>query len=113
MNVMQLNTDIYNSLGVLSNDESYLEKAARYLKKMAQAKRDVENAKAKGEALASIVLEHNNAESCWYHSQQDSVLSLLFLICRLQIELNRTLQNSLVIFYSAFICCSVSVASCC
>ena len=27
MNVMQLNTDIYNSLGVLSNDESYLEKA--------------------------------------------------------------------------------------
>ncbi len=33
MNVMQLNTDIYNSLGVLSNDESYLEKAARYLKK--------------------------------------------------------------------------------
>jgi len=46
MNVMQLNTDIYNSLGVLSNDESYLEKAARYLKKLAQAKRDVENAKA-------------------------------------------------------------------
>ena len=54
MNVIQLNTDIYNSLGVLSNDESYLEKAARYLKKLAQAKRDVENAKAKEEALASI-----------------------------------------------------------
>ncbi len=54
MNVMQLNADIYNSLGVLSNDESYLEKAARYLKKLAQAKRDVENAKAKEEALASI-----------------------------------------------------------
>jgi predicted ribosome quality control (RQC) complex YloA/Tae2 family protein len=54
MNVMQLNTDIYNSLGVLSNDESYLEKAARYLKKLAQTKRDVENAKAKEEALASI-----------------------------------------------------------
>lgn len=34
MNVMQLNTDIYNSLGVLSNDESYLGKAARYLKKL-------------------------------------------------------------------------------
>lgn len=64
MNVMQLNTDIYNSLVVLSNDESYLEKTARYLKKLAQAKRDVENAKAKEEALASIVLEHNNAESC-------------------------------------------------
>ena len=38
----------------LSNDESYLGKAARYLKKLAQAKRDVENAKAKEEALASI-----------------------------------------------------------
>ncbi|WP_181992489.1 MULTISPECIES: hypothetical protein [Segatella] len=25
--MMQLNTDIYNSLGVLSNDESYLEEA--------------------------------------------------------------------------------------
>ncbi len=35
MNVMQLNTDIYNSLGVLSNGESYLGKAARYLKKLA------------------------------------------------------------------------------
>lgn len=77
MNVIQLNTDIYNSLGVLSNDESYLEKAARYLKKMAQAKRDVENAKAKEEALASIVLEHNNAESCRHHCQQDSA-SVLF-----------------------------------
>lgn len=65
MNVMQLNTDIYNSLGVLSNDESYLEKTARYLKKIAQAKRDVETAKAKEEALASIVLEHNNVESYW------------------------------------------------
>ena len=27
MNVMQLNTDIYNSLGVLSYDESYLEES--------------------------------------------------------------------------------------
>lgn len=27
MNVMQLNTDIYNSLGVLSYGESYLEEA--------------------------------------------------------------------------------------
>lgn len=27
MNVMQLNTDIYHSLGVLSNAESYLEEA--------------------------------------------------------------------------------------
>lgn len=32
MNVMQLNTDIYNSLGVLSNDESYLEKQHVILK---------------------------------------------------------------------------------
>ena len=41
-------------MGVLSDDESYLKKAARYLKKLAQTKRDVENAKAKEEALASI-----------------------------------------------------------
>ena len=32
MNVMQLNTDIYNSLGVLSNDESYLEEALASIK---------------------------------------------------------------------------------
>ena len=54
MNVMQLNTDIYNSLSVLSNDEGYLEKAARFLKKLARDKREVENAKAKEKALASI-----------------------------------------------------------
>ena len=42
MNVMQLNTDIYNSLGVLSNTEWF-------------------------------VLEHNNAESCRHHCQQDSL----------------------------------------
>ena len=48
MNVMQLNTDIYNSLSVLSNDEGYLEKAARFLKKLAHDKREVEK------ALASI-----------------------------------------------------------
>ena len=54
MNVMQLNTDIYNSLGVVSKDESYLEKAEGYLKKLARVKRDVENAKAKEEALACI-----------------------------------------------------------
>ena len=54
MNVMQLNTDIYNSLSVLSNDEGYLEKAARFLKKLAHDKREVENAKAKEKALASI-----------------------------------------------------------
>ena len=54
MNVMQLNTDIYNSLGVLCSDERHLEKAARELKRSGQAKRDVEDAKAKEEALASI-----------------------------------------------------------
>ena len=51
MNVMQLNTDIYNSLGVLSNTEWF-------------------------------VLEHNNAESCWYHSQQDSAL-FLYDLCKM------------------------------
>ena len=43
MNVMQLNTDIYHSLGVLSNTEWF-------------------------------VLEHNNAEFCRHHCQQDSAL---------------------------------------
>ena len=28
-----------------------------------------------------------SVESCWHHCQQDSTLSLLFLICRLKIEL--------------------------
>ncbi len=46
MNVMQLNTDIYNSLGVLSNTEWF-------------------------------TLDHNNAEFCWHHCQQDSA-SVLF-----------------------------------
>ena len=34
-----------------------------------------------------------SAESCWHHCQQDSMLSLLFLICRLQNEFNWTLQS--------------------
>ena len=59
-----------------------------------------------------MLLHPKSVESCRHHCQQDSTLSLLFLICRLQIELYWALQNSLVISYSAFVCCSVSVASC-
>ena len=55
----------------------------------------------------------NNAESCWYHSQQDSALSLLFLICRLQIELNRTLQNSSNFLFSIYLLLSLGVLFCC
>lgn len=79
---------------------------ARRLKKLSKRyksiKQDYED------FLHSFVLEHNNAESCWHHCQQDSTLSLLYMS-----SANRTLQNSLVISYSAFVCCSVSVASCC
>ncbi len=43
----------------------------------------------------------NNTESCWHHCRQDSVLFLLFLICRLQIELYRTLLWFLIQHLSA------------
>lgn len=36
MTVMQLNTQIYNSLGELSTNEDYLKKAANYLKKLVE-----------------------------------------------------------------------------
>lgn len=44
---MQLNTQIYNSLGILSDDEGYLKKAANYLKRLAEKKRvsEIENKK--------------------------------------------------------------------
>lgn len=53
---MQLNTEIYNSLGALSNDEDYLKKAANYLKRLASKKREkeAEAAKNKQEVLASL-----------------------------------------------------------
>lgn len=38
MKAMQLNTQIYSSLGILSDDEGYLKKAANYLKKLAEQK---------------------------------------------------------------------------
>ena len=40
MNALQLNADIYNSLSVISLDEGLLQRAATYLKKMAQKKKD-------------------------------------------------------------------------
>lgn len=59
MNVMQLNTDIYNSLGVLSNTEWF-------------------------------VLEHNNAESCRHHCQQDPTLVLFKQILHFNFLLNNS-----------------------
>lgn len=46
---MQLNTQIYNSLGILSDDEGYLKKAADYLKRLAEKKRGSETEKERRE----------------------------------------------------------------
>ena len=50
-----------------------------------------------------------SAESCWHHCQQDSMLSLLFLICRLQNEFNWTLQSPCEFLFS--ICLLLSLCS--
>ena len=53
MNALQLNADIYNSLSVISLDEGLLQRAATYLKKMAQKKKD-ETLMTKEEYFAKI-----------------------------------------------------------
>lgn len=63
MNVMQLNTDIYN-LGVLSNTEWF-------------------------------VLEHNNAESCRHHCQQDPTLVLFKQILHFYFLLNNSTVSAI------------------
>ena len=40
MTAMQLNTDIYRSLGIISEDESVLRKAAKYLSRLAKQMTD-------------------------------------------------------------------------
>lgn len=40
MTTMQLNAEIYRSLGVIAEDESLMKRAARYLKKLAAQKED-------------------------------------------------------------------------
>ena len=61
MNALQLNADIYNSLSVISLDEGLLLRAATYLKKMAQKKKD-ETLMTKEEYFAKIDRAMQQAE---------------------------------------------------
>lgn len=61
MNALQLNADIYNSLSVISLDEGLLQRAATYLKKMAQKKKD-ETLMTKEEYFAKIDRAMQQAE---------------------------------------------------
>lgn len=61
MNALQLNADIYNSLSVISLDEGLLKRAATYLKKMAQKKKD-ETLMTKEEYFAKIDRAMQQAE---------------------------------------------------
>ncbi len=61
MNVLQLNADIYNSLSVISLDEGLLKRAATYLKKIAQKKKD-ETLMTKEEYFAKIDRAMKQAE---------------------------------------------------
>ena len=53
MTTMQLNAEIYRSLGVIAEDESLMKRAARYLKKLAAQKED-DTLMAKEEFFAKI-----------------------------------------------------------
>ncbi|MBQ3618481.1 MAG: prevent-host-death protein [Bacteroidales bacterium] len=61
MNALQLNADIYNSLSVISLDEGLLKRAATYLKKIAQKKKD-ETLMTKEEYFAKIDRAMQQAE---------------------------------------------------
>ncbi len=61
MNALQLNADIYNSLSVISLDEGLLKRAATYLKKIAQKKKD-ETLMTKEEYFAKIDCAMQQAE---------------------------------------------------
>lgn len=54
MTVMQLNTQIYNSLGELSTNEDYLKKAANYLKKLVEKMHVYESENNKSEVIESL-----------------------------------------------------------
>lgn len=54
MTALQLNTDIYRSLGVISEDETVLRKAARYLARLAQQMTDDSTLMSKEEFFARV-----------------------------------------------------------
>lgn len=60
MTTMQLNAEIYRSLGVIAEDESLMKRAARYLKKLATQKED-DTLMTKEEFFAKIDLSLQQA----------------------------------------------------
>ena len=54
MTAMQLNTDIYRSLGVISEDESVLRKVAKYLSRLAKQMTDDPTRMTKEEYFAML-----------------------------------------------------------
>ncbi len=64
---MELNAQIYQSLGCLATDEHYLKKAADYLKKLVKKKTEEQN--ALDEALEDI----NNGHTIKYNSLEDLI----------------------------------------
>lgn len=60
MTTMQLNAEIYRSLGVIAEDESLMKRAARYLKKLAAQKED-DTLMTKEEFFAKIDLSLQQA----------------------------------------------------
>ena len=54
MTALELNADIYRSLGILSEDESMLKRAAKYLKRLANELTDDPTCMSKEEFLARV-----------------------------------------------------------
>lgn len=67
MTALELNAQIYQSLGCLATDEHYLKKAADYLKKLVKKKAEEQN--ALDEALEDI----NNGHTIKYNSLEDLI----------------------------------------
>ena len=54
MTALQLNADIYQNLAILSQDESMLEKAAKYIRKLAKQLTDDSTCMTKEEFFARV-----------------------------------------------------------
>ncbi len=78
MTTIQLNADIYRSLAAISEDESLLRRAAKYLKKLAQPKADP-TLMSKEEFLARIEKAEEQYARGEYTTQQpgESVSDML------------------------------------
>ena len=61
MTALQLNADIYRSLGIISEDESMLRKAAKYLTRLAKQMTDDPTCMTKEEYFA--MLDHSKEQA--------------------------------------------------